>query len=399
MTSGETVVTGVGAICAAGRSVDRIMHSMYSGQRNPGPPRHIRVALDKTYPVFEVDQPLQELRKASLDHEPTRTCQLVLIAAEGALNQAGLDPDDLKRRRVGVSVGTTVGCTLNDEGFYRDLRAGARPGLQPVHRYLSNNPALFLAEVLGVSGPVATVANACSSGTDAIGLARAWIETDQCDIALAGGGDELSRIPYLGFIRLLISSQQPCRPFDRNRDGLNLGEGAGVIVLERESTARDRGATALASIDGYGSFSDAFHPTGPHPEGLGLGRAFRHALREAGVTPERVGFVNSHGTATPDNDLVEGRVLRNLFRGGVPIVATKSYTGHALGAAGGLEAVFTVQALLDQRLPPTLGFEELDDEIGVEPTGEGLAIEADVAVSDSLAFGGNNAVLVFRRRH
>ena len=397
MNQGPPVVTGLGSICAAGTSLNDVMSSLYAGRRTPAAPRNIDVALDHVYPVFEVVEPLGELSSIRPAHEPTRTTQLALIAVEEALAHAGLDRRELKQHCVGVCLGTTVGCTLNDEAFYRAVRTGERPKLDPIHRYRNNNPALIVAETLGVVGPAATIANACSSGTDAIGLAKTWIETGLCDIAIAGGCDELSRIPYLGFVHLLIASQTPCRPFDRRRNGLNLGEGAGVVVLECEETASERRAAVLARVAGYASFSDAYHPTAPHPDGMGLKRAIRAALEQGGLATGRVGFVNAHGTATPDNDRVEGRVIADLFGHSLPVVATKAYTGHTLGAAGGLEAVFTVRALADRRLPPTPGFDEADPEIGVQPVRESMEIDADAAISNSLAFGGNNSVLVFQR--
>jgi len=396
MTTGGVVVTGLGAVCAAGESLPRIMDSLYSGRRNPSLPTSIQADLKSDYPVFEVRNPLDDLPAIPYKREPTRTTHLALIAAEEAIGSAGLDHRMLATGRVGVCLGTTVGCTLNNEPFYRELRAGGYPDLAPVRRYLDGNPASFLAEALGCTGPVAAAANACSSGTDAIGLAKAWIETGQCDIAIAGGCDELSRIPYLGFIHLMISSHQPCLPFDKNRKGLNLGEGAGVVVLESEARSRDRSADKLASVAGYASFADAHHPTAPHPEGRGLKLAIRQALQEAELAPDEIGFVSAHGTATADNDLVEGRAVREVLGGRVPVVATKAYTGHTLGAAGALQAVFTVQALLDGRLPATAGFSTADPEIGMEPTREIVEIDARAAISNSLAFGGNNSALIFR---
>ncbi len=397
MKSGKTLVTGLGAICGAGTSLSEIMRALYAGERRPAPPQNIRVDLQNVYPIFEVHDPLEGLYRMRLEIEPTRTVQLALIAAEEALDQAGLDRDMLQHRRVGVCLGTTVGCTLNNERFYREFREGRAPDLGPVHRYLQNNPALFLADALGVSGPAATIANACSSGTDAIGLAKAWIEAGRCEIALAGGCDELSRIPYLGFIQLLITSPQPCRPFDKNRNGLNLGEGAGVVLLEEDAHVTRRGADPLGFVAGYGSSADAYHPTAPHPDGVGLSRAIRYALRDAQLEPGQVGFVNAHGTATPDNDRIEGKVLGGLFADAIPTVSTKGYTGHTLGAAGGLEAVFTLQGLLDQKLPATAGLQEHDPDVSVRPTRETTSVHADAAISTSLAFGGNNAALVFHR--
>ncbi|UCE58695.1 MAG: beta-ketoacyl-[acyl-carrier-protein] synthase family protein [Phycisphaerales bacterium] len=398
MSLPEVAVTGVGAICAAGGSVPQVMDSLYAGEVNAAAPTGFHVELDSVFPVFEVTSPLDAASQVTLDFEPTRTTQLALIATEEALRGARLRHETLQHHRVGVCLGTTVGCTLNDETFYREFRDQRFPGMNSIHRYLANNPAQCLADVLGLSGPVVTIANACSSGTDAVGLAKTWIETDRCDIAIAGGADELSRIPYLGFIRLLLASQQPPRPFDKNRDGLNLGEGAGIVVLESAEHARRREVPELAHIAGYASFADAYHPTAPHPDGIGLKRAIQAALVDARVAPKDVGFINAHATATMDNDRVEGRVLRDTFPPDTPVVATKSYTGHTLGAAGGLEAVLTIQALVDQRLLKTAGFRELDPEIEIRPTEADAAIDCDTAISNSLAFGGNNSVLVFRRR-
>ena len=396
MKSDGAVITGLGAICAAGRSVKETMSSLYAGECRPQAPQRIQVDLQTSYPVFEIQGSLEGIHETRVEQELTRTSRLALIAAEEALRHARLGLSSLRQHRVGICLGTTVGCTLNSEPFYRQWRANQQPGLRPIHRYLQNNPALVLADLFGLSGPVATIANACSSGTDAIGLAKGWIETGRCDMALAGGCDELSRLPYLGFISLLITAPEPCRPFDKNRRGLNLGEGAGVVVLERESSARARKATELVQVGGYGTSADAFHPTAPHPEGLGLARAIREALKDCDQSPDQVGLINAHGTGTPENDRIEGRVLRDMFPEDIPVVATKSCTGHTLGAAGGLEAVFTVQALLDQQVPPTAGFKEGDPEIGLCPTRETVPVHTRAAISTSLAFGGNNSVLVFQ---
>lgn len=393
----RAAVTGLGCICAAGPSLEQAMRAMYSGQRFPAAPTRFQLDLDQTYPVFEVRQELEGLCERMHDGPVTRTMQLAFVATQEALQQAALDRSVLQRRRVGVCLGTTVGCTLNDERFYRELRAGSTPEMGAVDRYLTNNPGAHLAEALGADGPVATVTNACSSGADAIGLAKAWLETGECDLALAGGCDELSRIPCLGFAQLLIAAPEPCRPFDRRRRGLNLGEGAGIVVLEREDVARERRAPVLAYAAGYATHADAYHPTAPHPEGLGLRRAIRDALCHAEIAPEQVSFVSAHGTSTIDNDRVEGRALAEMLPDNVPIVATKAYTGHTLGAAGALQAVFAVQALVDQHLPATAGFEEPDSEVGRVPTRTNLTVSARVALSNSLAFGGNNSVLVLSR--
>jgi len=240
--------------------------------------------------------------------------------------------------------------------------------------------------------------NACSSGTDAIGVALSWLRNDYCDIALAGGADELSRIPLAGFSALGVISDDLCAPFDRNRRGLNLGEGAGILVMEKESLARKRGLKPDLFLGGYGLSADAYHLAAPHPEGLGLEQALIRALTEAGIKPKEVGFVNAHGTATPDNDKVEGKTLVKFFGPEIKVLSTKGFTGHTLGAAGGLEAVFTVAGLKEGWLPRSIGFVNKDDEIPLVPLTRRTQINSGYAVSTSLAFGGNNSALVFCRR-
>lgn len=395
--SQAAAITGLGCICAAGENLPRVMASLYAGRRQCAAPRAFTAELGTAYPVFEVSAPLEPLTDMPLKSEPTRTSRLALTATLEACVHAGLDPWRLSGLRVGVCLGSTVGCTLNDEPFYKQFSTGERPGIEPVRRYLENNPALFIKQALGLRGPVALVANACASGTDAIGLARLWIRQGWCDLAIAGGADEISRIPYLGFVHLLITSPDPCLPFDRRRRGLNLGEGAGIVILESEESAAQRGAQTLARAIGYGASGDAHHPTAPHPEGRGLRRAIEIAMREAGVTPADVAIINAHGTSTPDNDRIEGKVLSDIFPQGTPVVSTKAYTGHTLGAAGGIEAVLTVQALLDQRVPATAGFAEADPDCGLTPTARNIDLHARVALSDSLAFGGANSALIFRK--
>lgn len=391
-----TFVTGAGCICAAGASLAEVMPALYSGRRNPAPPSRFATGLERSYVVFEAHAALAEPGGAPFSKGAGRTARLALTAAEEALQRAGVDRELLRGRRVGVCLGTTVGCTLNNESFYRAYRNNELPELTPVKEYLAANPALFLAREYGLSGPVATLANACSSGTDAIGLASQWLAAGLCDMALAGGADELSRIAYLGFSSLLISAREPCRPFDLTRQGLNLGEGAGVLLLETARSAKERGARPLAAVAGYGCAADAYHPTAPHPDGLGLRRAIDAALNAAGVKPEEVDFINAHGTATPDNDQVEGRVLSEMFGATTPVVATKAYTGHTLGAAGGIEAALTVQALLDGQLPATAGFAQPDPACAISPTTQNVNLVAKTALSTSLAFGGGNSALVFK---
>jgi 3-oxoacyl-(acyl-carrier-protein) synthase len=396
MNGRRPVVTGLGCLCAAGPTLEKAWAGMLAGVSAAAPPTRFSAETRRRSPVFEVADGAWTASAIGPGRcgERTRTVEFFLAALDEALGQAGLTADGLRGRRVAVAVGTTVGCTLNDERFYREFRNGDEPGMGAIRRFLANNPAPFVSEALDLRGPVSTINNACSSGADAVGQAVEWIADDWCDIVIAGGADELSRIPYVGFASLMNTSEQPSRPFDINRDGLNLGEGAGVLIIEHPDSAGRRGAAILAEVTGYGCAMDAFHITAPHPEGLGLEQAVRRSL--AGIDPREISFVNAHATATVPNDKIEGRTLARIFGPEVPVVGTKPYTGHTLGAAGALEAVFTIQGLLSGRIPATLGFRDPDPECAVIPTRGVTEILPMHAVSTSLAFGGNNSALVFR---
>ncbi len=395
MNPQDPVVTGLGCLAAGGACLEAAWAAMMSGRVTCGPPGRFAAAPVRKSPVFEVPagswRPSRLVAESGSDR--TLCVEFLLVALEEALDRAVLRPGDLRGRRIGVCLGTTVGCTLNDEEFYRAFKKGEQPGLAAIHRFLNHNPAVYLARALDLRGPVSTINNACASGTDAVGQAAEWIAEGLCDVVLAGGVDELSRIPYLGFSSLLNTSEGPCRPFDAGRDGLNLGEGAGVMIIESRATAERRGVRPLVGIGGYGCSADAHHVTAPHPQGAGLERAVRQAL--AGRDPAGISFVNAHGTATIPNDAIEGTTLARVFGSGVRVVGTKSYTGHALGAAGALEAVFTVQGLLAGAIPATAGFQDADPACVVIPTREATGVPRTYAISTSLAFGGGNSAILF----
>ena len=389
-THWPVAITGLGCICAAGTSVDACMTSLYSGERAPAPSERFTSDHPTRFPVFEV-------REFTEPKELLRTSALGLHAAREAIADAGLDLDTLRSLRVGVCVGTTVGSAMNNEQFCRDYRAGADPDLEPIERILRSNPAAAIAREFGLNGPCQTVVNACASGTDAVGLAASWIRAGLCDVAIAGGADELGRITYNGFISLMITSDSPVKPFDRERKGLNLGEGAGMLVLESEELRNSRGKEPRSFLLGYGSACDAHHLTAPRPDGEGLRSAIAEALSCCGTPAEAVAFVNAHGTGTPDNDRVESRVLADVLPG-VPFLSTKGYTGHTLGAAGAIEAVFTIACLERGMLPANAGFATPDPELGGTPVQVLTPIAGEIAISESLAFGGNNSVIVVGKR-
>lgn len=388
--SNTVAISGAGCLCAAGMTLKEAFESILSGERNPQPPVAFSSSHAEPFPVFEI---LKPLLAPGTDAELLRTTRLAISATMEALADAGLAADDLQGVRVGVCIGTTVGSAMNNEEFYRDFRNGVDPSMAPIERYLRSNPSAAVARHYQLDGPCQVVVNACSSGTDAIGIGAAWVRAGLCDIALVGGADELCRTTYNGFSSLMITDTTPCKPFDVKRKGLNLGEGAGMLVLESRKSLQGRGKQARGYVLGYGSATDAYHLTAPHPDGIGLRRAVAEAMAMANVTAVEVAFINAHGTGTPDNDRVESRVLADLFPS-TPFVSTKCCTGHTLGAAGAIEAALSLACLEHGKLPANLGFSEKDPELPICPVDRVTEFNGHMALSESLAFGGNNAAVL-----
>jgi 3-oxoacyl-[acyl-carrier-protein] synthase-1/3-oxoacyl-[acyl-carrier-protein] synthase II len=402
----QIAVTGMGCMAGGGTSVDELWENLENGRVNCDqvPEYLFRTVLD--YPVFaapercftELGRDLVSITSPAFqEQEVSRTIILTCSATAEALKQAGISPEMLTRKRVGIALGTTVGCTFHNEEYYQAWRDGSEPDLAPVQYYLAGNVSSAMHRILGTTGPSAVITNACASGTDAIGVARNWLTAGMCDIAIAGGADELSRVAYNGFASLMLADTKPCRPFSEDRQGLNLGEGAGVVVLERASDATKRRGKPLGWIRGYGCAADAWHPTAPHPEGRGLKNALAQALRDA---PENIelALINAHGTGTRANDIAETSALASIIKKNeeVAIVSTKGLTGHTLGAAGGIEAIFTLMALRAGYTPGTVGCSVLDPELPVKPlaSDQGRRLNTRVGLSESLAFGGGNSVLI-----
>ncbi len=397
-------ISGIGGLCACGLDFETAVAALFQDRRNPAPARRFKLDHPLSYPVFEL--PSSSLDEPDKNQPWLRTSRLAVAAARAALKDSGWSTNHapitkLSRLRVGVCIGTTVGGNMNDEQFYRDFKNHETPGLQPIDRYLQSNPAAVVAKVFNLCGPQLTVVNACSSGTDAIAIGTEWIRAGICDLVLAGGSDELCRVTCNGFISLMISDNLPCRPFDESRSGLNLGEGAAILVLESEKIYQQRQLSGInieptspqAFIAGSGSACDAWHLTAPHPQGRGLRLALNNALADAEISADQIAFINAHGTATSNNDLCEGLVLKDMFPL-VPFFSTKGHTGHTLGAAGALEAAFTVAMLKKRKIPQSAGFTKIDPAIDHAPITSAQTFNGNFALSQSLAFGGNNSALI-----
>lgn len=322
-----------------------------------------------------------------------RSIDLLNQALDEALANAGLS-DIPNSYKIGVCIGTTSASFLNDMDFHRKLREHSLKE-EPIKRFFECNPAEYLKERLLLRGPAMTILNACASGTDAIGVALSWLNGGICDIVIAGGTDEVHNVAGAGFYSLGVTSQDLCRPFDKDRDGLNLGEGAAIMILETHKSALRRKRVSDLSIEGYYASGDARHITQPDPEGHGVEIAIRGALNAAKLRPEDIGFINAHGTGTIHNDLAESHAFFRIFGDKCPYFSTKGKTGHTLGAAGAIEAVISALILQKQHLPGSCRYKNQDPDIPVQPAPP-MKIQAKYALSTSLAFGGCNSALLIK---
>ena len=326
----------------------------------------------------------------------TRADRLAIGAVGEALADAGIGTRD--RRAAALVVGAVGGGMLEAEAWYwRPTREAARP--RTLRAVLPSAHAEAVASRFRLEGPRHTVVTACSSGAVAIAEAAELIADGVVDVAVAGGVDSITRICYMGFNALKLLDPTPCRPFDRDRRGMSIGEGAGFMVLESEARARARRARVYATLAGYGMTTDAFHVTAPDPEGDGMVRAMRAALRQAGAVPSEVQYANAHGTGTPQNDRIEARALARVFgEGGLLVSSSKSMIGHTMAAAGCLEAIATVLALEHGLVPPTANLVTPDPDVPFDCIAHAARpAHLACAISNSFGFGGQNVTLLFRR--
>src|SRR5438876_2750265 len=296
-------------------------------------------------------------------------------------------------------IGTTSGGMSYGEDYYRSLARGENLRHSPtwIANYPAQKPVIHAQEAFGITAPCQVVANACASGTNAIGHAFECVRSGRYQRVLTGGYDALSELVFVGFDSLQASTPEKCRPFDRHRAGMVLGEGAAILALENLELARKRGAPVLAEIVGYGISTDNFHITQPDPSGVGPRQAMERALQSAEISADEVDYINAHGTATIFNDAAEGKAISQLFNG-VPVSSTKSMMGHSLGAAGAIEAVISLLALRHQFLPPNINFDALDDRLDLNVVAnESRPAVVRMALSNSFGFGGTNASILIRR--
>ena len=296
-------------------------------------------------------------------------------------------------------IGTTSGGMSYGEDYYRALRQAGDLRRAPtwIANYPAQKPVIDAQESLGISSPCQVIANACASGTNAIGHAFQCVRSGRYQRVLVGGYDALSEMVFVGFDSLQASTPEKCRPFDRQRSGMVLGEGAAILALEDLESASGRGAPILAEIIGYGISTDNFHITQPDPSGIGPRQAMERALANANASAKEIDYINAHGTATVFNDAAEGKAIGTLFNG-VPVSSTKSMMGHSLGAAGAIEAIVCLLALQHQFLPSNINFRESDDGLDINVVAnEARPAPVRTVLSNSFGFGGTNASILMRK--
>lgn len=405
----RVAVTGLGVISPVGNTVEEFWNSLKAGKVGIGELDRFDTTDYKVKVAAEVHDfdPMD-----TMDFKEAKRMELfsqyAVAAAAEAIAQAGLDLEKEDRCRIGVSVGCGIGGLQLMEQAHTKLTAKG-PGRVPpllIPMMITNMAAGNVALHFGLKGKCTNVVTACATGTHAIGDAYRAVQCGDVDVMVAGGTEAaITPLGIAGFMGLtaLSTSTDPLRaslPFDKNRSGFVMGEGAGIVVLESMEHAQARGAHILAEIAGYGATCDAYHITSPCEDGDGAARAMLLAIQEAGLTINDVQYINAHGTGTHHNDLFETRAIKRAFGEaayGLNVNSTKSMTGHMLGAAGAAEFIVCVKSVMEDYIHPTAGFESAEEEMDLNYTKEGVSREVTAAISNSLGFGGHNGSLLVKK--
>jgi len=404
MKTKRVAITGLGIICAIGESLEGFSTNLFAGQSGIGP---VSVLDTKGFPCRNA----AEIKKRDLEAEFTprsirrvSRCDLLgLIATREAIADSGLDLNRCDLDRIGVIMGGGAGGMFSWEKYRRNLWTGKkRPRPSLLLPFATCTLTDLIGSQYGITGSRATISTACSSSATAIGYGLDLIRSGELDAVITGGSEALSELTFAGFNSLRVMDPEFCRPFHRDRQGLSLGEGAGIVVLESHERAQARGAKIYAEILGYAINSDAHHMTSPDPDAKGMRAVMENALLAAGVARNEVDYINAHGTATKVNDRMEAKAIQRVFGDasakGIAVSSTKSMVGHCLGASGAIESVATVLAIKNQLAPPTARLDTPDPDCPLDHVPiESRPHKIDVALSNSFAFGGNNTSLVFAR--
>ena len=397
----RVVVTGLGAVTSIGTTVSEFWENLLAGVCGIRPLSLFDTSAYRTRTAAEVTEIPDGFLSAAGKRRMSRADRMGLAAAQEALAQSGLDLAREDPTRVGIILGGGTSGLLDSEEVYEKWLNGRRARPSRVLNHLPDAITDRIAQRFGFEGIKSTITTACSSAANAMGYAYDAIVGNLADAVVTGGSDVLARLTYGGFNSLRSVDPDPCRPFDRERRGLSIGEAAGILVFEEEERARRRRAPILAEFLGYGVTSDAFHMTAPDPSGAAGARTIRAALDSAGVAPVDVDYVNAHGTATPQNDSAETAALKAALgerAPEIPVSSIKSMIGHCLCASGAIEAIATVLTVREGRIPPTIHYENPDPACDLDYVpNEARERPVSIAISNSFAFGGNSSVVVIGR--
>ena len=397
MNSKRVVITGIGVFCSIGKNAEEFLQSLKEGQSGIGP---ITLFDTSKYPC-KIGAEIRDYRPEEFFAKKelkklSRADQFGLIASEEAVKASGIQ--SYPSEEVGVCLGAGAGGMFEAETYHREvlIKGKSKPSL--LWPFIPSYTTDRVAERFGFSGPKFTITTACSSSATAIGYAADLIRSGKSKAVLCGGSEALSELTFGGFSSLKAMDPFPCKPFDRKRAGMSLGEGAGILILEDFDEAEKRGAKILAEFLGYGIGGEAYHITAPEPTGTNEARIMKEALEESGLAFTDVDYINAHGTGTPLNDKVESLSIKNVFgerATSIPISSIKSSVGHCLGAAGAMEAIASILSIVYQFIPPTLNHQEGDEDCDLDYIpGKAREKEVKVVLSNSFAFGGNCTTLI-----
>jgi 3-oxoacyl-[acyl-carrier-protein] synthase-1 len=392
------LITGAGIISALGLGADNTLTALRKGISGIAPVRYLNTSR-KEYFVGEVkysEQELRELLNIPARQISTRTSLLGIAALDEALKSAQLTGRD--GEKIAFISGTTVGGMDKSEQYYIDFLEN-----DTKNRYIATHDcgscSEMIADYFGGFSMISTISTACSSAANAVILGANLIKAGRVDIAVAGGSECITKFHLNGFNTLMILDRQHCRPFDRDRAGINLGEGAAFIVMESARSAGRRNVPPLCRLSGYGNACDAYHQTASSPDGIGSYLAMKEALDGAGLRAADISYLNAHGTGTQNNDLSEGMAIMRLFGENIsPVSSTKPFTGHTTSAAGSIEAVISILALRNNFIPANLNFKNRMDELNFIPVAGNIAdVRLKHVLSNSFGFGGNDTALIFSK--
>jgi 3-oxoacyl-(acyl-carrier-protein) synthase len=399
--SDRVFITGFGIISSIGFDAKETLDSLLDGKSGIGEITLLDTIHKGKFPLAEVKMTTDELLQATGNSgrkDLTRTALLGMIAAREAVDSAGMK--EMTAFRTGLVSASTVGGMDRSEIFYQSFLQDNRKGrLIDVVNHDCGESTERIAKHIGIKHFATTISTACSSSANAIMFGSELIKSGKFDRIIAGGTDAVTKFTLNGFNTLMILDRQSCKPFDDNRAGLTLGEGAAFIVLESEAAVLKEAKQTICELKGYGNANDAYHQTASSPEGTGAFLAMKKAITMSGLLPDQIGYVNVHGTGTQNNDLSEGVALERIFNGDVPrFSSTKSFTGHTLGAAGAVEAVISILAIRHGSIWPNLNFTTQMKELKIKPEARLIKdIEVGHVLSNSFGFGGNNSTLIFSK--